>query len=230
MKFFCTLTGVLQQSAALAMLAVSLSGIPAAQAETANDQDIVIVALGDSLTAGYMLAPDEAFPVQLQMALAAKGHKVQVVNAGVSGDTSAGGAQRLDWSLQGGADAVIVELGANDALRGIDPALTKAALDKIITAIKAKGADVLIAGMKAPGNWGPEYQKAFDALYPELAQKHGVALYPFFLDGVALDPKLVLTDGLHPSAQGVAQIVKRILPATEALIAKVEARKASNKN
>ncbi len=188
---------------------------------------ITIVALGDSLTAGYLLQPDEAFPAQLQMALAAKGHKVRIENAGVSGDTSAGGLQRLEWSLQGGADAVIVELGANDALRGIDPGLTRTALDKIISAIKARGMDVLIAGMKAPNNYGADYQKTFDAIFPELSDKHGAALYPFFLDGVALNPKLVLADGLHPTAEGVAEIVKRILPQVEALIAKVEARKAA---
>lgn len=193
----------------------------------AEDKPVKIVAFGDSLTAGYMLAPNEAFPVQLQMALQAKGHKVEIVNAGVSGDTSAGGLQRLDWSLQDGADAVILELGANDALRGIDPGLTRTNLDRILTAITSKGVSILLTGMRAPENWGPDYVKAFDAIYPELAQKHGVALYPFFLEGVALDPKWVLADGLHPTAQGVAEIVKRILPAAEDLIAKVEARRAA---
>jgi acyl-CoA thioesterase-1 len=222
------MAGIFHHLFALAAIigAVVSTPMPAEAAEPVANP-ITIVALGDSLTAGYLLQPDEAFPAQLQMALQAKGHKVRIENAGVSGDTSAGGLQRLEWSLQGGADAVIVELGANDALRGIDPNLTRSALDKIVTAIKAKGADVLIAGMKAPNNYGADYQKAFDGIFPELAEKHGVALYPFFLDGVALNPKLVLADGLHPTAEGVAEIVKRILPAVEALIAKVEARKSS---
>lgn len=199
-------------------------------AAEAEAKSTVIVAFGDSLTAGYMLPANEAFPAQLQMALESKGHKVQVVNAGVSGDTSAAGLQRLDWSLQGDADAVILELGANDSLRGVDPDLTRTALDKILAAIKAKGADVLLAGMRAPNNWGADYVTKFEAIYPDLAAKHGAALYPFFLDGVALDPKFIMQDGLHPTGAGVAEIVKRILPAVETLVAKVEARKAAAKN
>ena len=191
---------------------------------------IRIVAFGDSLTAGYLLRPNEAFPAQLQMALQAKGHKVEIVNAGVSGDTTAGGADRLDWTLQNGADAVILELGANDALRGLEPKQARANLNQMLTAITAKGTPVLLAGMRAPGNWGGDYVKTFDAIFPELAAKHGAALYPFFLDGVALNPQLVQADGLHPTAAGVAEIVKRILPYAEALVARAAARATAAKN
>jgi acyl-CoA thioesterase I len=190
---------------------------------------IRLIAFGDSLTAGYMLKPSESFASQLEMALRAKGHKVRVINAGVSGDTTAAGLERLDWTLSEGADAVLLELGANDALRGIDPKVTRANLDKMLTAIKAKGADVLIAGMKAPGNWGDDYVETFDAIYPEMAEKYAAPLYPFFLEGVALDPKLVLSDGLHPTAAGVAEIVKRILPLAETLVARAATRLAAAK-
>jgi acyl-CoA thioesterase I len=191
---------------------------------------LTLVAFGDSLSAGYMLKSNESFPAQLQMALDAKGHKVQVVNAGVSGDTTAGGLDRLAWTLQTGADAVILELGANDALRGLDPKIPRDNLDKMLSAMAAKKIPVLLAGMKAPGNWGAEYVKSFDAIYPDLAAKHSAPLYPFFLDGVALNPALVLSDGLHPTAAGVAEIVKRILPQVEALIALAETTKAAAKN
>lgn len=202
---------------------------PSAIAEPAK-KGLTIVAFGDSLTAGYLLQPNESFPAQLQMALEAKGHKVQIINAGVSGDTTAAGLGRLDWALQPGADAVILELGANDALRGLNPAETQANLDRILTAIAAKGIPVLIAGMRAPGNWGADYVKSFDAIFPGLAAKHGAPLYPFFLDGVALNPALILSDGMHPNAKGIAEIVKRILPAAEALVARAEANKATAKN
>jgi acyl-CoA thioesterase I len=191
------------------------------------DNPLTIVALGDSLTAGYMLQPSESFPAQLQMALQAKGHKVQIVNAGVSGDTSAGGLDRLEWSLEPRPDAVILELGANDALRGTDPKITKDNLDKIISKLTASRIPVLLAGMKAPGNWGADFVKAFDAIYPSLAEKHAVPLYPFFLEGVALDGKLVMADGLHPTAQGIAEIVRRILPDVEALVARAAALKSA---
>ncbi len=191
---------------------------------------IRIVAFGDSLTAGYLLRPNEAFPAQLQMALQAKGHKVEIVNAGVSGDTTAGGADRLEWTLQNGADAVILELGANDALRGLEPKEARANLDRMLTAIAAKGTPVLLAGMRAPGNWGSDYVKTFDAIFPDLAAKHGAALYPFFLDGVALNSQLVQADGLHPTAAGVAEIVKRILPDAEALVARAQAQQSTAKN
>ena len=191
---------------------------------------IKLIAFGDSLTAGYMLKSNQSFAAQLEMALQAKGHKVKVVNAGVSGDTSAAGLTRLDWTLSEGCDAVILELGANDALRGIDPNETRSNLDKILAGIKAKGADTLIAGMKAPGNWGDDYAKRFNGIFPALADKFGAQLYPFFLEGVALDPALVLSDGLHPTSAGVAEIVRRILPQAEALVARAATRLAAVKN
>ncbi len=188
-----------------------------------------IVAFGDSLTAGYGLKTNESFPAQLQMALAAKGHKVNVVNAGVSGDTTSDGAARLDWALDPKPDAVIMELGANDALRGIDPKVPRTNLDSMLATLKAKGLTVLLTGMKAPNNWGADYAKDFDAIYPDLASKYGVPLYPFFLDGVALDRSFTQPDGLHPTAAGVAEIVKRILPVVETLVQNVEHKEALGK-
>ncbi len=180
-----------------------------------------IVAFGDSLSAGYGLPAGAAFPVQLQAALKARGITIEMTNASVSGDTAQGGLDRLDWSVPDGTDAVILELGANDALRGFDTALTKAALDAIVTKLKARGIAVLLCGMRAPPNLGPEYVARFDALYRDLAAKHGVMLYPFFLDGVAGERRLNLPDGIHPTAEGVKVIVERILPVTEAFLASI---------
>ncbi len=171
-----------------------------------------ILAFGDSLTAGYGVAPEEAFPVRLAAQLAARGIKAEVVNGGVSGETSAGGLARLDWALADHPDYVLLELGANDALRGIDPKLTYDNLDKILTRLQAGGIKVLLIGMRAPGNWGRDYSAEFDAIYPKLAEKHGIPLYPFFLDGVALDPALNQGDGLHPNALGAEAIAERIAP------------------
>lgn len=171
-----------------------------------------IVAFGDSLTAGFRLAPSDAFPVKLEKALRARGHAVEVANAGVSGDTTAAGLARLDWAVPDGTRIVILELGANDALRGLDPAAARRNLDEIIRRLKAKRARVLIAGMLSPKNWGEDYARRFDAIFPELAKQHDLPLYPFFLDGVALKPDLNLDDGLHPNARGVDVIVERILP------------------
>jgi acyl-CoA thioesterase I len=182
-------------------------------------QPLKVVAFGDSLTAGYLLPSGAAFPDQLQKALRARGLAVDVANAGVSGDTASQGLERLDWSVPDGTQAVIVELGANDALRGIDPAVTRRALDAIVTRLKARGIAVMLAGMLAPRNMGAEYAKAFDAIFPELAARHGVPLYPFFLDGVAGTPRLNLKDGIHPTGEGVGVIVERILPAVEAFLA-----------
>jgi acyl-CoA thioesterase-1 len=151
-----------------------------------------------------------------------------VINAGVSGDTTAAGLERLRWAVPERTDAVILELGANDALRGLDPVRAKANLDNIITTLKAGGAEVLLAGMLAPRNMGEDYARAFDAIYPELAGKHGVLLYPFFLDGVAVDAALNLGDGMHPNPKGVAEITKRILPAVEELMARARARQAAS--
>jgi acyl-CoA thioesterase-1 len=192
-------------------------GHPAAEAAT----PVKLVAFGDSLTAGYLLKPDQSFPAQLDAALAAKGHKVDVTNAGVSGDTTAAGLERFDWAVPPGTDAVILELGANDALRGQSPADAKANLDALIAKLKARNIAVLLAGMRAPKNWGEAYAREFDGMYAELAQKHDLILYPFFLDGVALDPSLNLDDGLHPNGKGVAEIVRRILPKVEDLLQRV---------
>lgn len=186
-----------------------------------------LVVLGDSLVAGFQLKPSEAFPAQLARALKARGHAVEVINAGVSGDTTAAGLERLHWAVPERTDAVILELGANDALRGLDPERAKANLDKIITELTKGGSEVLLAGMVAPRNLGDTYTRAFDAIYPELAKKHGLLLYPFFLDGIALNDKLNLSDGMHPNARGVAEIVARILPSVEKLLARAEARRAA---
>ena len=183
-----------------------------AQAEDTANPTIKIAMLGDSLTAGYGVRPDEAIPVRLQAALRARGRNVSVLNHGVSGDTSAGGLGRLDWMLADQPDIVFVELGANDALRGIDPSVTERNLDAIITRLKDKAVTVWLAGMLAPRNLGPEYTKAFDALYGKLADKHGVPLYPFILDGVAQDASLNQADGIHPNPAGVDVIVQHLLP------------------
>jgi acyl-CoA thioesterase-1 len=196
----------------LGVLAGAISVTPAMAAPR-------ILAFGDSLTAGYGLPPDEAFPVLLRAKLAAAGVAVDMINGGVSGDTTAGGLARLDWALADKPDFVLVEFGANDALRGIDPKVTSDNLDKMLARITASGAKVLLIGMKAPANWGREYQEAFDAIYPALAAKHHVALYPFFLDGVALDAPLNQADGLHPNSRGATIVVDRIAPYVERLIA-----------
>jgi acyl-CoA thioesterase I len=189
----------------------------------AADQPVKLVVLGDSLTAGYGLPAKDAFPAKLDQALKAKGVAVTVINAGVSGDTASGGLERLDWSVPPGTDAVILELGANDMLRGIDPKLTKTALGKILDRLAARHIPVLLAGMKAAPNMGPDYAKEFDAIYPALASTHPVVFYPFFLAGVAADPKLNQVDGMHPTAPGVDKIVADILPQVETLIARARA-------
>jgi len=198
----------------------------AATADPAS-QPLRIVVLGDSLVAGFGIKPSEAFPAQLERALKERGHAVEVINAGVSGDTTAGGLDRVGWAVPERTGAVILELGANDALRGLDPRRAKSNLDKIITTLKAGGAEVLLAGMLAPRNLGEPYTRAFDAIYPELAAKHGLLLYPFFLDGVAMNAKLNLDDGLHPNSRGVAEITKKILPSVEQLIERARARQAA---
>jgi acyl-CoA thioesterase-1 len=179
-----------------------------------------LLALGDSLTAGLGLSPDQGFTTRLQAALQAGGYKVDVINAGISGDTTAGGLARLDWALADHPDFALVELGANDALRGIDPKETRANLDQILARLQAAHVKILLCGMIALRNWGPDYAHDFDGIFPSLAQKYGVPLYPFFLDGVALDPKLNQQDMLHPNAEGVDVIVKKLLPQVEALVGK----------
>ena len=177
-----------------------------------------LVAFGDSLTAGYLLPQDASFASQLEKALRLNGHDVEVIQGGVSGDTTADGLARLDWTVPADAKGVIVELGANDAFRGVAPEVVKTNLDSIIAKLKSRGMSVFLAGMYAPRNMGEDYVKRFDANYAELASKHGVALYPFFLDGVAGNAKLNLSDGVHPTREGVAIIVQRILPAVEAWV------------
>jgi len=192
-----------------------------AQSETKTTK---IVAFGDSLTAGLGLPAQDAFPAKLQAALKAKGIDATVANAGVSGDTAAGGLERLDWSVPGDTDAVILELGANDALRGLEPALAQKALNAILDKLAGRHVPVLLAGMKAPRNLGSDYTAKFDAVYPALAANHRVLFYPFFLEGVAADPHLNQGDGMHPTAAGVEVIVRNILPQVEELIARARAR------
>jgi acyl-CoA thioesterase-1 len=179
---------------------------------------VKMVVLGDSLSAGLGLAGSAAFPARLQKALKAKGIDVDMINAGVSGDTSSGGRDRLDWSVPEGTEAVILELGANDALRGLDPKVTRAALTDILTRLQARKIAVLLCGMVAPPNYGADYSARFNAIYPDLAKAFQVPLYPFFLEGVATDAKLNQADGLHPTAEGVDIIVKNILPTVEAFL------------
>jgi acyl-CoA thioesterase I len=181
-----------------------------------------ILAFGDSLTAGFGVAPDQAFPAQLAARLKADGYDVTVDNGGVSGDTTAGGLARLDWTIGSRPDIVLLELGANDMLRGLDPKRAEANLDAMLGKLKAAKAKVLLIGMRSSSNWGADYQKSFDAIYPMLAKKYDIPLYPFFLDGVALDPKLNQPDMLHPNPAGVAVIVGRIAPAVEQLLGKPE--------
>jgi acyl-CoA thioesterase-1 len=194
---------------ALALLLAVIVALPS----TSHAQALRIAMLGDSITAGYGLAPREALPVKLEAALKAAGRDVAIVNHGVSGDTTAGGLARLDWMMGDKPRLVLVALGANDALRGTDPAETERNLDAIIAKLKAEGAAVMLFGMAAPRNYGPEYTKAFDGLYPRLAEKHRIPLYPFLLDGVAMERELNQADGIHPNIKGVEVLVARIAPA-----------------
>ena len=187
---------------------------------------IKMVVLGDSLSAGLGLPASAAFPVRLQNSLKNKGIEVDMINAGVSGDTSSGGRDRLDWSVPEGTEAVIVELGANDALRGIDPKVTRAALTDILTRLKARGVAVLLCGMYAPPNYGSDYASRFNAIYPDLAKSFGVPLYPFFLEGVATEAKLNQADGMHPTAEGVDMIVRNILPTVQAFLGAISGQRS----
>jgi acyl-CoA thioesterase I len=201
------------------MVALTTAGTAFAQGSAADEaKPIKLVVLGDSLSAGLGLKASDAFPEKLQKALRDKGMNVEISNAGVSGDTASGGRDRLDWSVPEGTEAVIVELGANDALRGMDPAITRQALSDILSRLKTRGIAALLCGMLAPPNYGHDYADRFNAIYPELAKSFGVALYPFFLDGVAADAKLNQADGMHPTPAGVDIIVKRILPSVEAFL------------
>jgi acyl-CoA thioesterase I len=193
----------------------------------AADTPIKIVALGDSLTAGYNLPASAAFPVKLERALRAKGHMVEVVNAGVSGDTASGGLARLDWSVPDGTAAVIVELGANDMLRGIDPKITQRAIEEIVRRLTERRIPVLLAGMRAIPNLGINFANGFEPIYPEIASKYDALLYPFFLDGIAGDAKLNQRDGMHPTAAGIDAIVAGILPKAEELVARARRQRGS---
>jgi acyl-CoA thioesterase-1 len=200
---------------AVLMLALMTVANPAWAEAT---KPVKLVVLGDSLSAGLGLPAQEAFPTKLQKSLQAKGIAIDMTNAGVSGDTTSGGRDRLDWSVPDGTDGVIIELGANDALRGIDPDLTRTALTDIVQRLKARKIPVMLCGMLAPPNYGAEYAARFNSIYPDLAKKFDVPLYPFFLDGVAADAKLNQADGIHPTAAGVDIIVGNIMPTVEAFL------------
>jgi acyl-CoA thioesterase-1 len=204
--------------AAAAILALAFSTVTPYAGPPAP---VKIVAFGDSLTAGLGLPASQGFAPRLQAALIAKGDAAEVSNAGVSGSTASDGLARLDWSVPDGTEAVILELGANDMLRGLNPRGTREALTTILRRLSDRRIRVLLCGMRAAPNLGSDYARSFEGIYPELAAAFGVPLYPFFLDGVAADPKLLQYDGLHPNAAGVDVIVARILPDVEALVAEV---------
>ncbi len=212
--------------ATAAIVTFYVANAPARAEATQDKQEIVILSFGDSLMAGYQIPLDKAFPAQLEAALRDKGYSVRVVNSGVSGDTAADGLARLDWSLNEKVDGAIVEFGANDTLRGIDPKVTEPSLDEILKTLKEKHIELLVAGMEAPRNWGKDYDDAFRAMYPRLAAKYDALLYPFFLKDVATVRSLNLADGLHPTPEGVAVVVRNILPEVEKLIARIREKQA----
>ncbi len=199
-----------------------IAGLLIAFALPSRAETLKLVGFGDSLMAAYDLAKEEGFPARLETALKERGHDVEVADAGVSGDTTSGGLSRLDWSVPDGADGVILELGANDALRGVSPENTRENLEAMIERLDERGIPVLLAGMLAPPNMGPGYEDRFNAIYPELAEKYDLVLYPFFLDGVAAEAGMVLSDGMHPNAAGVEEMVKRFVPVAEKFIARIE--------
>ncbi len=210
----CRMSFKRQIAAGLILFLAVCGAISSARAEPFK-----IVGFGDSLMAGFGLGPGEGFTDKLQAALRAKGHDVTVANAGVSGDTTSGGLARLDWSVPDGTQLVILELGANDMLRGVAPDITRKNLDEMLGRLKQRKIAVLLAGMRAAPNLGADYQTAFDTIFPDLAKKYDITLYPFFLDGVAGQPGLRLEDGLHPNARGVDVMIERILPTVEKAIA-----------
>jgi len=209
---------------AIVAMLIGYVGLLLGPAVAQPDRPLRLVALGDSLTAGYGLPAEAAFPAALERALQARDHNVEVANAGVSGDTASGGLQRVDWSVPDGTDGVILELGANDMLRGLDPAITRQALEGIIQRLKARGIPVMLAGMYASRNLGPEYGARFEAVYRDLARTYDLVLYPFFLDGIAGQQALNLPDGMHPTAQGVERILQGILPSVETFIGRIRER------
>jgi acyl-CoA thioesterase-1 len=218
---------MIQAFALAAVLVAGFAGGMMPGVIRAADRPVRIVALGDSLTAGFNLPGSAAFPAKLEKSLKQKGVAVEIANAGVSGDTASGGLGRLDWSVPDGTDAVIVELGANDMLRGVDPAVTHRALEEIVRRLTDRHIPVLLAGMRAAPNLGDRYVGAFEAIYPELAAKYDLLLYPFFLDGIVGDSKFNQRDGLHPTAAGVDRIVAGILPKAEELVARARERRGS---
>lgn len=193
-------------------------------ASASSVETLRIVAFGDSLTAGYGLPQGQDFASRLEAALKKRGHDVVIANAGVSGDTTAGGRARFDWAVPPETDGVILELGANDVLRGIPPKTTRANLEDILARLRKRNIPVLLTGMRALANWGPDYAKAFEAIFPELSEKYGALYYPFFMEGVIDKPELKLEDALHPNQQGVETIVSRIVPDVEKLIARIRAK------
>jgi len=201
-------------------LALGVSAVPG---QAFAGAELKIVGFGDSLMAGYGLQGDEGFPARLQAALKERGHDVEITDAGVSGDTTSGGLARLDWSIPDGVDGVILELGANDALRGLPPEKTRENLDSMLARLKQRGVTVLLAGMLAPPNLGADYEAAFNGIYPDLATKYDLVLYPFFLEGVTGNPTLQLPDGMHPNANGIKSMVEGILPIAEQFIARIKA-------
>ena len=205
----------------IVIFSASLFGMSA----NAQDRAVQLVGFGDSLMAGYQLPPNDSYTAQLEAALKAKGANVTVTNAGVSGDTSSAGLARVDWSVPDGTDGVILELGANDALRGISPDETEKNLDAILTGLAKRNIPVLLAGIMAPPNMGDDYAKRFNGMYERLAEKHKVALYPFFLEGVVMDNSLKLEDGMHPNTKGIAVMVEKSLPAVESFIKTIGAQK-----
>ncbi|OJU24829.1 MAG: arylesterase [Nitrobacter sp. 62-13] len=206
-------------------MALSVLFTTSAFAQAPPAGTIKLVVLGDSLSAGLGLPAADAFPAQLEKALQNKGLIVAINNAGVSGDTASGGLDRLDWSVPADTQGVILELGANDALRGLDPKVTRGALENILKRLKARGIAVLLCGMVAPPNYGAEYAAQFNTIFPDLARTYDVPLYPFFLEGVATDTKLNQADGMHPTAAGIAVIVKNIMPTVESFVREISAQK-----
>lgn len=202
---------------------IVIAALAAGSGTAAMAKTLQLVGFGDSLMAGYQLPQSESYTAQLERALKEKGHDVVIANAGVSGDTTAAGLSRVDWSVPDGTDGVILELGANDALRGISPNETEKNLDAIITRLKDRNIPVLLAGMIAPPNMGGDYGERYNGIYKRLAEKHDIALYPFFLDGVVTQPSLQLDDGMHPNAKGVGVMVERSLPAVEEFIRTIPA-------
>ena len=209
----------------LFLLVLTIGQVQALHANNTTESTLRLLVLGDSLSAGYGLQPADSFPAQLEEALHDAGYDVRVINAGVSGDTTAGGLSRLAWALSDKPHIVLLELGGNDALRGLPPAETYANLDAILARLEDHAISVILAGMQAPRNLGEDYTTAFDAIYPRLASKYDLPFYPFFLEGVALDPALNQADGIHPNPAGVREIVRRILPLLHAELDKINPRR-----